>query len=416
MTLAFRTAFYIFKILVMPIFFWIWTALPSSAQDHKLDTFSVQSASDTLVLKKLVNQPLAKSILWEISGNGLSQPSYLFGTIHMICATDYMWHDYMQEAFDKSDEVILEIDMEEIEQKFGNIFGTLPDSNQYVGGYQDKNLVEDWNKLQNDSMTREIVEELIAIFQEDSTIDFNINSLISYVENEMGDIETATILDSPSISAPILSEQSYVHKDRDSNRDGRLVDDNGIYIYSKHIVQAKEFDISSIESKHDAEEVTYNEPDGTTYAGYGMIEDCDRMVSYEGRLAIMARKNNKQITGLETVDDQLAFMWSSVDNYERKRKNDFPELDIDQPLNYLSKIYLSQDINLMLDLMSVPEMGLDNLDTYLFDRNESWIEILKNKIKSGTKFIAVGAGHLPGDRGLIQLLIKAGYKLKPILK
>ena len=29
-----------------------------------------------------------KSLLWKISGNGLDKPSYLFGTIHMLCADD----------------------------------------------------------------------------------------------------------------------------------------------------------------------------------------------------------------------------------------------------------------------------------------------------------------------------------------
>jgi uncharacterized protein YbaP (TraB family) len=26
------------------------------------------------------------TLLWKISGNGLEKPSYLFGTIHMLCA------------------------------------------------------------------------------------------------------------------------------------------------------------------------------------------------------------------------------------------------------------------------------------------------------------------------------------------
>ncbi|MBS7321171.1 MAG: TraB/GumN family protein, partial [Myroides sp.] len=31
-----------------------------------------------------------KSLLWEISGKGLEKPSYVFGTIHMICQEDYI--------------------------------------------------------------------------------------------------------------------------------------------------------------------------------------------------------------------------------------------------------------------------------------------------------------------------------------
>lgn len=32
---------------------------------------------------------LENSLLWEVSGNGLTKPSYLYGTVHMICSPDY---------------------------------------------------------------------------------------------------------------------------------------------------------------------------------------------------------------------------------------------------------------------------------------------------------------------------------------
>ena len=39
-----------------------------------------------------------KSLLWKISGNGLKKPSYVFGTIHAICAGDYFFTDKMNKA------------------------------------------------------------------------------------------------------------------------------------------------------------------------------------------------------------------------------------------------------------------------------------------------------------------------------
>jgi uncharacterized protein YbaP (TraB family) len=35
----------------------------------------------------------------EISGNGLSKSSYLYGTIHMICGNDYFLSDKTKESF-----------------------------------------------------------------------------------------------------------------------------------------------------------------------------------------------------------------------------------------------------------------------------------------------------------------------------
>lgn len=54
---------------------------------------------------------LENSLLWEVSGNGLSKPSYLYGTIHMICSSDYFLSEKTKKAFDASAKLILEIDL-----------------------------------------------------------------------------------------------------------------------------------------------------------------------------------------------------------------------------------------------------------------------------------------------------------------
>ncbi len=55
-----------------------------------------------------------KSLLWEISGNGLAQTSYLYGTIHMIGADDFFLTEKTKEAFEQSKRLTLEINMEEM--------------------------------------------------------------------------------------------------------------------------------------------------------------------------------------------------------------------------------------------------------------------------------------------------------------
>ncbi|WP_433814257.1 TraB/GumN family protein [Flavobacterium johnsoniae] len=52
---------------------------------------------------------LENSLLWEVSGNGLSKPSYLYGTIHMICSSDYFLTDKTKKAFESSEKLMLEI-------------------------------------------------------------------------------------------------------------------------------------------------------------------------------------------------------------------------------------------------------------------------------------------------------------------
>ena len=54
-----------------------------------------------------------KSLLWRISGKHMSNPSYLFGTMHIICATDYIWTDSMEKSLANADEVCFEMDMDD---------------------------------------------------------------------------------------------------------------------------------------------------------------------------------------------------------------------------------------------------------------------------------------------------------------
>lgn len=55
-------------------------------------------------------QVLEKSLLWEVSGNGLEKPSYLFGTIHMTC--DASLDSDVLKALDDTTLLVLELDMD----------------------------------------------------------------------------------------------------------------------------------------------------------------------------------------------------------------------------------------------------------------------------------------------------------------
>ena len=53
------------------------------------------------------------SLLWKISGNGLDKPSYLFGTMHVMCAGDVFMAPHVEEAFNQSESVLLELKMDD---------------------------------------------------------------------------------------------------------------------------------------------------------------------------------------------------------------------------------------------------------------------------------------------------------------
>ncbi len=58
-------------------------------------------------------QSSSKSLLWKVSRADLQKPSYLFGTIHIICKEDYIWTKAMQKSLDASDKVCFEMDLDD---------------------------------------------------------------------------------------------------------------------------------------------------------------------------------------------------------------------------------------------------------------------------------------------------------------
>lgn len=57
--------------------------------------------------------PTEKSLLWKIGGKGLSQPSYLYGTIHIMCPDDINISPALQTAFNGTKRLYLELDMDD---------------------------------------------------------------------------------------------------------------------------------------------------------------------------------------------------------------------------------------------------------------------------------------------------------------
>src|SRR5690242_11583090 len=61
----------------------------------------------------------ANTLLWRVTGKNLSKPTYIFGTMHMICANDIELSDSLKKAIGNSDNVYLELDMDNMWEMFG---------------------------------------------------------------------------------------------------------------------------------------------------------------------------------------------------------------------------------------------------------------------------------------------------------
>ena len=64
-------------------------------------------------LSTLVAFSQNNSLLYEIRGNNLEQPSYLFGTIHLMCPDDIRISEVLKERMQHTEQLVLELDMDD---------------------------------------------------------------------------------------------------------------------------------------------------------------------------------------------------------------------------------------------------------------------------------------------------------------
>lgn len=142
--------------------------------------------------------------------------------------------------------------------------------------------------------------------------------------------------------------------------------------------------------------------------------DPTKLKSYETELATIAKEKAKPIGELETVDLQFNLMkelitpklfMESVFQLDK-----YPALTVK-----MVAAYKSENLTELTELIQDPTwMTAEQREKLLNGRNINWTMIIPNLIKDEACFIAVGAGHLSGDKGVIALLKEKGYRVTAI--
>ena len=131
-----------------------------------------------------------------------------------------------------------------------------------------------------------------------------------------------------------------------------------------------------------------------------------------------ATADGKKVVGLETVDFQIDLFA----NLAEKNPADFvaralADLDIiEEEIVPLERAWVAGDIDTLGALMSKSFEGYPELyKTFVLDRNNRWMKTLEALPgKPETAMVVVGAGHLPGKGGLLDLLKQKGYALEQL--
>ncbi|MGJ8591345.1 MAG: TraB/GumN family protein [Aquaticitalea sp.] len=268
----------------------------------------------------LAAQDTQSSLLWKVEGNDI-QTSYVFGTFHMLPKEDFILKDKVKDAFETSEQVVFELDMDD-----PNMVSEMTKSSMITDGTTLKSHMDD------------------AEYE----------LLDTYFKSKMGmGMEQLKTFKPLMLSSMIM--MNYMGKES---------------------------------------------------------------ASYEGSLMKMAQEQSKEVLGLETVVFQMGMF--DEQPYD-EQVDDMIKL-LNEP-DYMKKmftdmisIYKKENISDLFNYMDDYFDGdLELMQRLLDDRNTNWIPQIAEKSKDQQTFYAVGAGHLGGEKGVINLLKEAGYTVTPVL-
>jgi uncharacterized protein YbaP (TraB family) len=267
-----------------------------------------------------VQKNTANSLLWEISGKGLAEPSYVYGTIHLICKEDFNLSESVKQTFQSSKQVFLEMDMDD-----PTLQVSMMQKMQLPAGETLKNKLGDANYKKLDSFMKREMSMSVVLFDRFK----------------------------PMMVMSLLTQK---------------------------------------------------------------LLPCTTMESFEMTFVKMAREQKKELLGLERLEDQIAVFEAIPDSFEIKSimsiVNDFEGQQ--KEYTRMAAIYRTENIDsLYRTTTESPEM-MNSQEVLLDRRNRNWIPVMELAMKQNSTFFAVGAAHLAGSMGVLELLRKQGYTVRPV--
>ena len=148
----------------------------------------------------------------------------------------------------------------------------------------------------------------------------------------------------------------------------------------------------------------------------------DLQNSFDDYFQKQAREQGKGVGGLETMAFQISVLYNGQ-SLERQKQLLMCQVDnaefIDAVSDNVIKAFFAQDLDAIKEAMDAKmNNSCDNSpeeDAALIDnRNADWLTKMPAIMAQKPTLFAVGAGHLTGPKGVLNLLRKAGYKVKGV--
>ena len=147
-----------------------------------------------------------------------------------------------------------------------------------------------------------------------------------------------------------------------------------------------------------------------------MMPELATMTSIDKYMQTLGQSKGKTIGELETADYQMELLYAnSLEEQADALLEMIDHGDSKGLLQQLTNAYKSQNLDTLWKVFQEQMTGYE-YDAIVKVRNLNWEKQMKELLPKQTTLFVVGAGHLPGESGMINLLREAGYKVKPVKK
>jgi uncharacterized protein YbaP (TraB family) len=130
----------------------------------------------------------------------------------------------------------------------------------------------------------------------------------------------------------------------------------------------------------------------------------------------IVNQSKTPVFGLETIADQMsAIDTQPLDDQVKSLKKMIMNFDsVKLEMRKMIEVYQLKNTDSLYAYIQKNGGDNDFEQELLVKRNQKWLPVISKAINQKSSFFAVGAGHLGGETGIINLLRKEGYQLKAI--
>jgi uncharacterized protein YbaP (TraB family) len=308
-----------------------------------------------------------RGLLWKITGNDLQSPSYLLGTFHGQGGMQIL--DSIQSfdsIFTSTNQFICEID-----------FMNAP---QLLLGKKD---------LKSDSYLKpwpvtDSTYENILTDKQKSILDSAINN-----DESLQIIKDWNIRPIEAINFIKRSHRKDDKNNRFSSKDNPVNDSIKSIILDNYLQQqANRFNMNVVELDSKEELQKINDSISSHLPQISYRSEADFLICYVQN-------------------------YSKIDSLKNEYMDKILSIYLQQDLNLFERLQMEENLH---DNTILSYIGNDNFkeiqkNMLINERNNLWINKIPNLIKDNSSFITVGAGHLGGEKGLINQLRRLNYSV-----